>query len=673
MLSGLVGEAAPRGAEGAHAAHEAQSVSQTVSGDELLPLTLDPLGAGQPEADSVVGPSSGVLAQALSAGEFVAHLQPQVDLATGRVIGVEALARWQRPGQGLMAPVSFLAAVEASGLMSLLTGVVLDDALRWLADRRCGGAEPIAIAVNVSASSVELGLVSRIRDALEKWRVPPHLVTIEITETALMHDAVGAAEVLGCLKSLGLQVSIDDFGTGYSSLARLHHLPIDEIKIDRGFIRDLREGRDRGMVKTIAALGRNFGLRVVAEGVEHEPELAQLAAMGCDVAQGFIISPPLPTGAFNDWLSTYLDVANFPIPAPPRPHVSTASNPDRRPISGGLGARLRSVAQRVTKQETLEIALEQLLGDLAGEIGARFAACWLDNSEAQQLEPLALWSAAGTAECPLAQASRDVRFAPGRGLPGTVLAADAPVRITDLSADRSFLRSRAADRAGCSSAVAFPLRSNNQPIGVLEFLGTNVVPVTIVLDEALGNIGTLVGEFICARQAEQRVNDLSGVLAGTTSAIGRLNSAHPDAVPGDLCAAVREIAAAHAVLLWQPNPHGQVLTVMAASGAPAEGVRASLTGEHSGAASAYHARKPIFIADVAAHVLPSKKLAAIAQAASALYQPVCYRDETLGVLAVAWKQRRSQLPSEIQLAIELLAQSAAPLLHHRRVQRPIGQ
>jgi EAL domain-containing protein (putative c-di-GMP-specific phosphodiesterase class I) len=239
-----------------------------------------------------------------------------VDLSTGRVIGVEALARWQRPGQGLVAPLSFLAAVEASGLMSSLTDVVLDAALRWWADR-CAGQGSIAVAVNVPASSLDLGLVSRMRTALERWQVPPHRVTIEITETALMLDAVGATEVLGRLKSLGLQVSIDDFGTGYSSLSRLHRLPIDEIKIDRGFIRDLREGGDRGMVKAIAALGRNFGLRVVAEAVEHEPELAQLAALGCDVAQGFVISPPLPSGAFASWLSTYRDIVDVRSPAPP--------------------------------------------------------------------------------------------------------------------------------------------------------------------------------------------------------------------------------------------------------------------------------------------------------------------------------------------------------------------
>jgi signal transduction protein with GAF and PtsI domain len=353
--------------------------------------------------------------------------------------------------------------------------------------------------------------------------------------------------------------------------------------------------------------------------------------------------------------------------------ASTPSNPYRRPICGGLGARLRSIGQQVTKQGTLETTLEHLLGDLAGEIGARFASCWLDKPEAQQLEPLALWSVAGTAACPLAQASRHVRFAPGRGLPGTVLAADKPLRITDLAGDPSFLRSAAAGRAACSSAVAFPLRSDNQPIGVLEFLGTNVVPVTSGLDEAFGHVGALIGEFICARQAEQRVSDLSDILAGTTRAVGRLHCAHPDAVPAEICAAVREIAGAHAVLLWQPSPDSQALTVTAASGTHAEGLRASLTGERSGAAGAYHARKPIFIADVAAHVLPSKRLAAIAQAASALYQPICHRDDTLGVLAIAWKERRTQLPSEIQSAIELLALSAAPLLHNLRASHSIGQ
>ena len=142
MRTGPVGRAAPRHS----GARDAHSASGAVSVDELSQLTLDPLRPGHSVTDTKAGTSSVVLARALAAGEFVAHLQPQVDLSTGRVIGVEALARWQRPGQGLVAPVSFLAAVEASGLMSSLTDVVLDDALRWWADRRFAGEEPIGVA-----------------------------------------------------------------------------------------------------------------------------------------------------------------------------------------------------------------------------------------------------------------------------------------------------------------------------------------------------------------------------------------------------------------------------------------------------------------------------------------------------------------------------------------------
>jgi diguanylate cyclase (GGDEF)-like protein len=234
------------------------------------------------------------LARALTAGELVLHYQPKCDL-DGRVLGVEALVRWQHPQRGLLPPMTFVPVAERTGLVHPLTNQVLDLALaqarQWLGEGRS-----LPVAVNVSTRSLlQPGFAEKVLTALGTHGVPAALLALEITETTIMEDPERALEVLTRLAAAGVRLSIDDFGTGYSSLAYLKNLPVHELKIDRTFVAALTSSeRDRVIVDSTVALGNRLGLDVVAEGVEDEETVAALAALGCRLAQGFLFSRPVP-------------------------------------------------------------------------------------------------------------------------------------------------------------------------------------------------------------------------------------------------------------------------------------------------------------------------------------------------------------------------------------------
>ena len=234
------------------------------------------------------------LARAIAEGELVLHYQPKCDLS-GRVLGVEALVRWAHPQRGLLPPAEFVQVAERTGLVHPLTESVLDQALaqvrRWLDDGR-----ELPVAVNISTRSLlQPGFAERVLTALGAHGVPARLLGLEITETTIMEDPDRALEVLTQLADAGIRLSIDDFGTGYSSLAYLKVLPVHELKIDRVFVAALTTSeRDRVIVDSTVALGARLGLEVVAEGVEDEDTLAALAALGCQQAQGYYFSRPVP-------------------------------------------------------------------------------------------------------------------------------------------------------------------------------------------------------------------------------------------------------------------------------------------------------------------------------------------------------------------------------------------
>ncbi len=233
--------------------------------------------------------------------QFVLHYQPKVDVETGAIFGAEALVRWEHPTRGLLYPDAFLPVVEQSGLMNAVTRLVLESAVMQLASWRAAGLD-ISVAVNLSASDLlDESLAERIAGLLAEHAVPATALELEITESVIMIDPKRAREVLEALRALGLRIAVDDYGTGYCALAYLRDLPIDELKIDRSFIANVTtDRRSAAIVRSTIELAHALGLKVVAEGIEHEQALAALAAFGCDYAQGYHFSRPLPADGVHD-------------------------------------------------------------------------------------------------------------------------------------------------------------------------------------------------------------------------------------------------------------------------------------------------------------------------------------------------------------------------------------
>lgn len=233
---------------------------------------------------------------AVAAGQFRLHYQPKFDAKQCQPIGAEALLRWEHPQHGLLAPDRFISLAEKTGLIISIGDWVLDEACRqmrlWLDE----GIEGWRIAVNLSAIQFcHAGLLDSVARALERHALPANCLTLEITETTAMSDVEVSLTVLQQLSDMGVDLSIDDFGTGYSSLMYLKRLPANELKIDRGFIRELEdEGEDAAIVSAIVALGRALGLRIVAEGVETSGQQAFLTRLGCDALQGYLLGRPVP-------------------------------------------------------------------------------------------------------------------------------------------------------------------------------------------------------------------------------------------------------------------------------------------------------------------------------------------------------------------------------------------
>ncbi len=246
------------------------------------------------------------LRRALGTGELALWYQPKVRVSTGEVCGAEALVRWQHPERGLIQPDEFISLAENSGLIGPLTRHVLDLALgqarQWL-----DAGQPLQVAVNLSARNLlDEHLDRTVVDLLEQHQVPPYLLQLEVTESAIMSDPERAKAVLERLHERGVSIAIDDFGSGYTSLGQLKNLPISELKVDRSFVAAMQSDASNSMiVRSVIELGRDLGLRTVAEGVESAQILAHLSQYQCDVAQGYHLSRPLTADAFDQWRSTW--------------------------------------------------------------------------------------------------------------------------------------------------------------------------------------------------------------------------------------------------------------------------------------------------------------------------------------------------------------------------------
>jgi diguanylate cyclase (GGDEF)-like protein len=240
------------------------------------------------------------LRNAVEHEQFRLYYQPKFDALSGRPVGAEALLRWEHPQEGLLLPDKFIELAEKTGLIIPIGDWVLNEACRQMQVWYAQGYQDWRIAVNLSALQFcHAGLVKSVANALERHRLPANSLTLEITETTAMRDADASMTVLQKLSDMGVDLSIDDFGTGYSSLMYLKRLPANELKIDRGFVRDLEhDSDDAAIVSAIVALGQALGLRIVAEGVETDVQQRFLTRLGCDSLQGYLLGHPLPADKF---------------------------------------------------------------------------------------------------------------------------------------------------------------------------------------------------------------------------------------------------------------------------------------------------------------------------------------------------------------------------------------
>jgi diguanylate cyclase (GGDEF)-like protein len=286
----------------------------------------------------------GDLRRGLDRGELILHYQPKISLSTGEIVGVEALVRWNHPTRGLVRPDEFMPLAERTGLIGPLTRYVLDLALAQVRTWSDAG-RPLPVAVNLSARNLlDDQLADQVLGLLDKHGVPAAMLELEVTETAIMTQPLRAQRLLQRLRDRGVRLSVDDFGSGYTSLAQLTTLPVTEIKVDRSFVQTMTTDPGNALiVHSVIELAHNLGLAAVAEGVENEEALTQLAGFGCDIVQGYHLSRPLPVDEFDLWYASgspllaaaftagALPAAVLPVRAPPATARPATARPATAP------------------------------------------------------------------------------------------------------------------------------------------------------------------------------------------------------------------------------------------------------------------------------------------------------------------------------------------------------
>jgi EAL domain-containing protein (putative c-di-GMP-specific phosphodiesterase class I) len=302
-----------------HAMYEAKQAGRN------LYLFFDPEHRRQAEARVM---AIGRVQEALDQQEFLLYYQPKVDMRSGRVLGFEALLRWEHPSQGLIPPMQFLPLIESTGLSSRIGDWVISQALEHLAQWRRGGLD-ISVSVNVSARHLqEPDFALRLGELLARHSDPlaPYL-ELETLETAAHADIDAVSALLARCRGMGVRFALDDFGTGYSTLSYLKRLPVDVLKIDRSFVHHmLDDAQDLAIVEGVIGLARTFGCVVVAEGVESPAQARTLLDLGCDVGQGTGIAAPMPSAQVAGWVRGYKGMFTL-APADPVPEPLVSKGP----------------------------------------------------------------------------------------------------------------------------------------------------------------------------------------------------------------------------------------------------------------------------------------------------------------------------------------------------------
>jgi EAL domain-containing protein (putative c-di-GMP-specific phosphodiesterase class I) len=261
------------------------------------------------------------LRKALEGEQFELYYQPQIEIRTGRIVGIEALIRWNHPTLGLLGPGQFISIAEEAGLIMAIWEWVLVAALiqhnEWLAQ----GLPAITIAVNLSSVQFsDPALAEHVEEIARVVGVPLDYLELEVTESMLLVDSDSAHRTLESLRAMGVKIAIDDFGTGYSSLSYLRRLPLDKLKLDQSFIRDAGNERDMAITRAIISMAQSLNLAVVAEGVETQAQVDLLLSLGCTMVQGFLLGRPMPAAATAQLLRESVASANARPKAPIEPN-----------------------------------------------------------------------------------------------------------------------------------------------------------------------------------------------------------------------------------------------------------------------------------------------------------------------------------------------------------------
>jgi len=241
---------------------------------------------------------------------FVLHYQPILDLRDHRLKGFEALVRWEHPSRGVIYPLEFIPLAEETGMIVPLSEWILRESCRQLRlwQVKFGESLPLTMSVNISSRVLlHKDFLDQVTKILDAESVPPSSLALEVTESVLLEHTSTALETMTSLQSMGIHIHLDDFGTGYSSLSYLHNFPVNALKIDRTFIAKMTSLENQEIVRTIVALAQNLNLDVIAEGVELDQQLSAVRDMSCQYGQGFLFSKPIPAGAMEAWIASWIN------------------------------------------------------------------------------------------------------------------------------------------------------------------------------------------------------------------------------------------------------------------------------------------------------------------------------------------------------------------------------
>ncbi len=598
------------------------------------------------------------LTLAISAGQFRLLYQPLIAPHSRHVMGVEALVRWQHPDRGLLGPAGFLPAMERNHLMAGLTDWTIEEAARTHARWRVAGVN-IAMSVNLSATLLQdAQFVQRVLDILAHEQMPPHLLTLEVTETALAQHPSAAANIFSRLRRTGIHVAVDDFGTGYTSLAMLKDYTFDEIKIDRSFVAAMRHSpADAAIVRSVLELGHRLGLQVVAEGIEDGATARLLEDLGCDVLQGFYFAKPCTEEDALETMHRHGTSANEIS------GVTAAAPTTAQPLSAGRtsaplppdeDSRLAALAAL----QVLDTAPEEILDDLvaiaAAICGTPKALLTFIDRERQwfksKIGVLANETPREEALCSYAILTPDEITE----VPDTLL--DERFRDNPLVAGEPHIRFYAS---------APLVTDEGHAVGTLCVVDSSVHSLDDQQRSSLRKLAKLAMRYLEVRLTEAFMQRLQRV-------VGSLSKMHmiqdiPDAA-SIVASAAREILHADGANLMLADHPGAVH--YRASGIATsrpedagEAVRVIIDSRLDVAtATVVQTRQPLFIADaVRSGQIPTELIEKF-RVASVLYLPLLGETSVMGVIVVWWTKPQESLPQVSMTAATILADEAANTL-----------